>query len=189
MMHSRAVFGTSSQPLHERRPQVLLLVLVQVLPVVLDDVVVGRQQEAAGAAGRVADGVVGGRPDAVDDGLDEFARREVLPGPLRRLRRRSWRAAPRRCRPSRRPPSTIHFSGSIRSTISRRSVAGFWISGRAFLKISPSIPGCLPSSSRIVPVVDFQLVAFPLQQARPVVARAGTIGGGCTAAASARRPS
>ena len=52
---------------------------------VLDDVIVGGQQEAARAAGRVADGVVGGRLHAIDDGLDEFAGREVLPGPLRRL--------------------------------------------------------------------------------------------------------
>ena len=42
----------------------------------------------------------------------------------------------------------IHFSGSIRSTISRRSVAGFWISGLAFLKISPSIPFWVPRCSR-----------------------------------------
>jgi hypothetical protein len=41
-----------------------------------------------------------------------------------------------------------HFTGSIRSTISRRSRSGFWISALAFLKISPSIPGCSPSSSR-----------------------------------------
>ena len=40
-------------------------------------------------------------------------------------------------------------SGSTRSTIRRFSVAGFWISCRAFLKISPSIPPCLESSVRM----------------------------------------
>ena len=39
---------------------------------------------------------------------------------------------------------------SISSTIKRRSVAGFWISCRAFLKIAPSIPDLRPSSSRIL---------------------------------------
>ena len=58
-MHSRAVLGTSSQPLHELRPQVLLLVVVEFFAVVLGDVIVGGQQEAARAAGRIANRVVG----------------------------------------------------------------------------------------------------------------------------------
>ena len=45
-----------------------------------DDVVVGGQQEAAGAAGRVADRVVGAWAHHVHDGPDQRARREVLPG-------------------------------------------------------------------------------------------------------------
>ena len=43
----------------------------------------------------------------------------------------------------------IHFSGSIRSTIRRRRVCGFWISGFAFLKISPSVSVRLPRCSRV----------------------------------------
>ncbi len=43
------------------------------------DVVVGRQQEPAGAAGGVADGGVRLRAHDVDDGLDQGTRREVLP--------------------------------------------------------------------------------------------------------------
>ena len=43
----------------------------------------------------------------------------------------------------------IQSSGSIRSTIRRLRVAGFWISCRAFLKISPSIPPLLGSSVRM----------------------------------------
>ena len=53
--------GDQFPAVHELLAQVLLLVLVEVLAVVLDDVVVGGQQEAARAAGRVADGVVGRR--------------------------------------------------------------------------------------------------------------------------------
>ena len=60
----------------------------------LDDVIVGGQQEAAGAGCRVANGVVGGRLDAIDDGLDELPRREVLARPLRAIPRHSWRADP-----------------------------------------------------------------------------------------------
>ena len=45
-----------------------------------DDVVVGRQQETAGAAGRVADGVVGAGAHHVHDGPDQRARREILSG-------------------------------------------------------------------------------------------------------------
>ena len=55
----------------------LFLILVHV--VVLDDEIKGSQQEAAGAAGRIANGVVGSRFDAIDDRLNQLARREVLP--------------------------------------------------------------------------------------------------------------
>lgn len=40
----------------------------------------GSQQEAAGSAGRIADGVVESWLDAIDDRFDQFARREVRPG-------------------------------------------------------------------------------------------------------------
>jgi hypothetical protein len=43
-------------------------------------VLVGDEEEAAGAAGRVDDGVVDRRLDDVDDRLDECARSEVLAG-------------------------------------------------------------------------------------------------------------
>ena len=46
--------------------------------VVLLDVAVRGEQEAAGAAGRVGDDFAGLRLDAVHDGIDERARREVL---------------------------------------------------------------------------------------------------------------
>lgn len=50
--------------------------------VVLGDVVVGRQEEAAGAAGRVADDLAGGGLHHVHDGADERTRGEVLPRAL-----------------------------------------------------------------------------------------------------------
>ena len=49
------------------------LVLVHV--VMLDDMIVGGQQEAAGAAGGVADGIFGSRIDTIDDPKDQFAGR------------------------------------------------------------------------------------------------------------------
>ena len=48
--------------------------------VVVDDVVVGREQKAAGAAGRVADGLAGLGRDDIDHGLDQRPRGEVLAG-------------------------------------------------------------------------------------------------------------
>jgi len=51
--------GHQLPALHELRSQVLLLVLVQLLAKMLDDVAVGRQQEAAGSCARIADRVVG----------------------------------------------------------------------------------------------------------------------------------
>src|SRR5579884_1404076 len=58
---------------------VVLLVAVE-RAVAAQDVIVGGQKEAAGAAGRVADGIVGGGVHHLDDGLDQRARGEVLPG-------------------------------------------------------------------------------------------------------------
>lgn len=49
--------------------------------IVLDDVVMGGQQKAAGAASRVTDGLTRFGPDHIDHGLDQRARREILPGP------------------------------------------------------------------------------------------------------------
>ena len=57
--------------------EVLPLVAVEGV-VMLGDVVVGGEQEAAGAAGGVADGEAGGGAHDVDDGLDERAGGEVL---------------------------------------------------------------------------------------------------------------
>jgi hypothetical protein len=45
-----------------------------------DEVVVGGEEEAAGAAGRVGDGLAGERTDAFDHGFDQRARGEVLAG-------------------------------------------------------------------------------------------------------------
>jgi hypothetical protein len=61
---------------------VLLLVLVEILALVTDDEVVRSEQEPARAAGRVADSVVGAGLDAIDDRLDQLARRKVLTGSL-----------------------------------------------------------------------------------------------------------
>ena len=66
--------------------------------------------------------------------------------------------------------SVIHFSLSIRSTISRRSCAGSWIWFCALRKTTPSIPGFRPSSVEDVPVVHLELVAVEREERRPVVA-------------------
>ena len=58
--------------------QVVLLALVH-LNIFLLDVVVGGQQESAGAAGGIADGHIRPRTHHLHDRLDERARREVLP--------------------------------------------------------------------------------------------------------------
>ena len=60
--------------------QELELLAVQVLAVGVDEVVAGHQQEAGGAAGRVADGLARGGGHGFHDGLDERARGEVLAG-------------------------------------------------------------------------------------------------------------
>ena len=55
-----------------------MLPLVPVELVVVGHVVVGGQQEAAGAAGGVANGVAGPGTDHVHHGLDEGTGREIL---------------------------------------------------------------------------------------------------------------
>jgi hypothetical protein len=57
-----------------------LLVGVELVVVRIGDVVVGGEQEAAGAAGGVADALAGGGAHDLDHGLDERARGEVLAG-------------------------------------------------------------------------------------------------------------
>jgi hypothetical protein len=59
--------------------EVLLLVLVE--PVVLGNVVVGREQEAAGAHGRIHEGLPRLGLHHVHEGADQRSRGEVLPGP------------------------------------------------------------------------------------------------------------
>ena len=53
--------------------QMLFLILVHVVE--LDDEIQGCQQEAAGPAGRIANGVVASRAGAIDDRLNQLARR------------------------------------------------------------------------------------------------------------------
>ncbi len=189
-MHSRAVLGTSSQPCTKLVLQVLLLVGVQFLAVVLGSRSRGRPAESRRCRRpgrrRVSSGV-----GCTQSTMALMSSRGVkyCPAPFGDFPARSWPASPRRCRPSRRPASTSTFSASIRSTISRRSVAGFWISCRAFLKISPEHARLLAEFFEDVAVVDFQFVAVQLQQALPAELRAGRWACGCTAAGSARRPS
>ena len=66
----------------ELRPQVLLLILVQLTALVLHHIVVGREQESTGATGWIADRVLNGGLNAVHNRLDEFSRREILPSTL-----------------------------------------------------------------------------------------------------------
>ena len=66
----------------EFRPQVLLLILVQLTALVLHHIVVGGEQESTSATGWIADGVVNGGLNAVHNRLDEFSRREILTSPL-----------------------------------------------------------------------------------------------------------
>ena len=70
---------TSSQPLKVSLLERLLLRLGHV-GVVGDQVLVRREQEAAGAAGRVGDGLAGLRGHDIHHGLDQRARGEVLAG-------------------------------------------------------------------------------------------------------------
>ena len=70
--------GLHQLPALEAFPAQFLLLRRGHVGVVLHHIVVRRQQKAAGAAGRVGDGLAGpGRHD-IDDGLDQRTRREVL---------------------------------------------------------------------------------------------------------------
>jgi hypothetical protein len=62
-----------------------LLVGVQLLALVVDDVVMGGEEEAAGATGGVADGVVGRGLHHVHDGPDQLTGGEILAGAFRGL--------------------------------------------------------------------------------------------------------
>ena len=56
-----------------------MLQLISVELVVMKEVVVRREEEPAGSARGIENDLAGLRLDAVDDRLDERARREVLP--------------------------------------------------------------------------------------------------------------
>jgi hypothetical protein len=70
---------------HEALAQVLLLIGIECLAMLADHEVVGTQEEAARATGRVADGVVRVGLHHIDDGADQLPRREILAGALGRL--------------------------------------------------------------------------------------------------------
>ncbi|WP_455429544.1 hypothetical protein [Neorhodopirellula lusitana] len=118
--------------------QMPLLILVHV--VMFDDEINRFEQEAAGW---IADGIVGSRLDAFDDRFDEFARRKVLSRALGAFAGTLFEQPNLLLKVD--TPFLVsacmldQFSVSISSTIKRRSVAGFWISCRAFFKIAPSI--------------------------------------------------
>ena len=69
--------STISRAVQRVLPQMLPLVPVE--RIVVADIIIRRQQEAAGAAGGVVDRLAGPGVHHVDDGLDERPRREVLP--------------------------------------------------------------------------------------------------------------
>ena len=97
-MHSRAVLGTSSQPCTKFFRRCFFWSGSRSLPWCWATYSWAARQKAARAAGRIADRVVGRGPHAIDDALDEFAGREILPRTLRATRRHSSPAGPRRCR-------------------------------------------------------------------------------------------
>ena len=167
MAQSRATLSTISTPCERLELQVLLLVAVE-RRVVLDDVVVGGQEEAAGAAGRVADRLAGLRAACTSTiAWISGARREVLARAALGVLRRSSPAGPRRRRPSRRRRASIHFSRSIRSTISRRSLAGSWILFCALRKMTPEHARLLAQLFEDVAVVGLE------RRRRPCASRLG----------------
>ncbi len=162
--------GDQFPALHERRPQVLLLILVEFLAVVADDVVVGGQQESARAAGRIADGVVRLRPHHVDDGLDQFAGREVLPRTLGGLGGTLGQQ----------PFVDVALDVGLhrRPLLGVDQVHDQPLERGRVLDLLPSLLEDLAQHPRLlaeffedVPVVDFQLVAVPLEQALPAELR------------------
>jgi hypothetical protein len=64
----------------------VLLLRAGEVRVAVDDVVVRREEEAAGAAGRIADRFLRPRVHHLHDGLDQRPRREVLPRAVRASR-------------------------------------------------------------------------------------------------------
>ena len=76
----RPTLGDSSMRLDQFFAQGALLVAVQLLLELAEHVVVGVEQEPAGAGGRVADAVVRRRLHDLADRLDHGAGREVLAG-------------------------------------------------------------------------------------------------------------
>ena len=122
---------------------------------------VGGDEEAAGAAGRVADrelrlaARVG--LHAADDGLDQDARREVLPGALLALAGRLLQ------QPSK-PAALTSTSSAVHSVSSIRPMSCLEVDrvvearlGPA--KMSPSMPGCLAELAEDVDVVIGQVGA------------------------------
>jgi len=89
-------------------------------------VLVGDEEEATGAAGGVDDCVIGLGVDDVDDRPDQFARGEVLAG-AGALVGSAFGQQLLVCVPLRSVPEADQFSWSMRSTMSRLSLAGSWI--------------------------------------------------------------
>ena len=127
-----------------------------------DDVIVRREQEAARAAGRIADRLARLGAHHLHHRGDERARREVLARAAFHVLGVLLQQALRKRRPSRRRTSDDHCSLSIRSTISRRSLAGSWILFCALRKMTPSMPGRFAEFLQRVAVMNFQLVAIEL---------------------------
>ncbi len=68
-------------------------------------------------------------------------------------------------------PVADQFSLSMRSTMSRLSLAGSWIRFCALRKIVPSVPGWLRQLFQDVPVGDLEVVAFGVEQPLPGAVR------------------
>jgi hypothetical protein len=70
MAHSLPVSGTSSNPRAKPALEVPVLVRVQLRAVLREDVLVGGDEKASGAASRIADSVFGGGAHDVYDALN-----------------------------------------------------------------------------------------------------------------------
>ena len=160
--------GDQLPTLDELGPQVLLLVLVERLALMLGDVIVSGQEKAPRAGGGIADGVVDRRLDAIDDGFDELTRREVLACTLGAfggaLGEQAFVDVPFDIRIHRGP--LFHVDQIDDQSPERRWILDFWPS--LFEDLSKH-PRLLAKFLEDVPVVGFELVPFPLEQALPVV--------------------